>query len=133
MDRMSTGPQMLKIVHHHIFKCAGSSFAWILQKNFPNQVLFIEGIRADYRIRCEDVVHFLADNEKAAFQAVSSHLLATPTPKNEIARLHVSFLRDPWKRIVSEYNFMVRNRHFNGVIDEYIKRLLNPRSTKTNF
>jgi len=123
---------MLKIVHHHIFKCAGSTFAWILQKNFPGEVLYIEGVRTAYRIRCEDVADFLR-RQAQRYQAVSSHVLTIPTPGNEIASFHVSFLREPWKRIVSEYQFVERNGQVKGTIDDYLVRILDPRSVKINF
>jgi len=96
----------LQIAHHHIFKCAGTTFATILQHNFKNRVLHVEGDGAGTRITNKDI-----DNSIRSFQfdALSSHLLTIPGPKENIATIHVVLLRDPIERLQSGFLFHKRN------------------------
>ena len=82
----------LRIVHHHVFKCAGSTVMWILERNFPGAVLCVEGSSASSRITCAQVLPHVAGNH---YQAVSSHVLAIPALGQNIADIHFSMLREP--------------------------------------
>ncbi|MDH3997370.1 MAG: sulfotransferase family protein [Desulfuromonadales bacterium] len=100
----------LKIVHHHAFKTAGSTMMWILEKNFPGQVLYIEGEKnagekCRRRLHCDDLPPHL---ESGAYQAVSSHLLMVPDMGENVGEVHFSLLRDPLERTLSAYHFLKR-------------------------
>jgi len=103
----------LKIVHHHAFKSAGSTVMWILERNFPEQVLYIEGETPIQRIYCEDVSPYI-DNKK--YKAVSSHLLTIPEIGKNIADIHFSLLRDPVERTVSAYHFFIKRGDIDNTI-----------------
>jgi hypothetical protein len=98
------------LVHHHTFKCAGSTFNWILQRNFPGNVLHVEGESDQQRITCAQVARHL---EGSACQAVSSHLLAMPARDLGIGALHVAFARDPIERLWSSHYFFDRRGDFD--------------------
>ena len=34
----------MKICFFHLFKCGGTTFNWILQNNFPDNVLYVESL-----------------------------------------------------------------------------------------
>lgn len=102
MFRRNIKNHRLAIVHHHAFKCAGSTVMWILEKNFRKKVLYIEGRESGQRIFCEDLLPYVKDD---SYRAVSSHLLVIPDLGQNIGEVHVSFLRDPVERIVSAYHY----------------------------
>jgi Sulfotransferase family len=114
----------LKIVHHHIFKCAGSTFAWILQRNFPGRVLHVEGSRENQRITCPNVRKTLIADQ---FDALSSHLLTLPALTEAIAPLHVILLRNPISRWLSSYNFVKKRGDIDSgtSFESYIHHILN--------
>ncbi len=130
LSKNGAGSLPVIIVHHHIFKCAGTTLAWILQKNFPNQVLHIESVTPASRITCSDLVPVLED--KPHYQAVSSHLLTLPHPGEEIGHIHISLLRDPIQRMLSEYNFEKKRKGIQPSLTfkEYCERQLE---RKSNF
>jgi len=99
------------IVHHHAFKCAGSTLAWILERNYPGNVLFIEGKGSGDRISCEQVRPYLASHR---YQAVSSHLLAIPPLGGNIGDLHIALLRAPIDRVLSAYRFQKKTGDIGG-------------------
>ena len=99
----------VELAHHHIFKCAGTTFAWILQRNYPGAVLHVEGDQPNRRIRCEDVAPLLTEGK---YGAVSSHLLTLPEPGQELAALHFVVVRDPVKRLESAFRFKKRRGDF---------------------
>jgi hypothetical protein len=92
----------LKIAHHHIYKCAGTTFATIIQKNFPGKVFHVEGENDDYRITGSDIKPCIALGD---WHAVSSHLLTPPEPEDKLADLHVILLRDPVARLLSVFKY----------------------------
>lgn len=98
---------LVTIIHHHIFKCAGSTFSGILQRNYPEKVLHIEGITANHRISCSDVRPFL---EEKHYKAVSSHLLTMPQVGDELGLVHVIWVRNPIARVKSAYRFMKKEK-----------------------
>ena len=94
---------MTRIVHHHIFKNAGTTIDWILERNFPGQVLHMEGSDPGARLRPEKVQAVAARHPD--HRAISSHSLPLPSPKDAWAAIHLSVLRDPIERYASIYRF----------------------------
>lgn len=94
---------MTLIAHHHIFKNAGTTIDWILERNFPGQVLHIEGTDPGARLRPRQVRTAAA--RYADHRAVSSHSFPLPSRKQAWARVHLSVLRDPIERYASIYRF----------------------------
>lgn len=101
-ERFTANPVTL-IVHHHIFKNAGTTIDWILERNFPGQVLHMEGSDPGARLRPHKV------RAAAALypdhRAISSHSFPFPSPRDVWARVHLSVLRDPIERYASIYRF----------------------------
>ncbi len=97
----------LLVAHHHGFKCAGCTVVHLLNRNWPQQVLHVEHRVVDQRIHCDEVRPLL---EARQFTALTSHLLAMPTPGEELAHVHLGLLRDPIARLVSAYQFVPAER-----------------------
>lgn len=87
------------LIHLHGFKCAGTTFAGILEKNFPNKVLYVESLIANQRLRFDQLKQLL---DTKSINAISSHLLARQEISNHLI---ISFLRNPVKRLISAYEF----------------------------
>ena len=92
------------IAHGHIFKNAGTTFDWSLQRNFGDGFL---DHRDDKNMRERGASHLLAlSREQTGLRAVSSHFLCRPLPTAEDIRFEpVYFLRHPLERIASVYAF----------------------------
>ncbi len=91
------------IAHAHIFKNAGSTIDWILQKNFGRNFL---DDRNDELIRsdCEYITKLL--NKNKLLKAFSSHSLPLPIRQIDGIDIHVMFLiRHPLLRVRSVYDF----------------------------
>jgi len=110
----------VKIVHHHCFKCAGSTVMGILERNYPGNVLYLEGANPGQRFGCEEVLPFL---EKRPYEAISSHVMMIPDVGRNIGTIHFTLLRDPVDRVLSSYRFQKRRGYIPRDIDieEYIE------------
>ena len=92
------------IAHGHIFKNAGTTFDWSLERNFASGFLDHRDDQAMLELGAQ---HLLAlAEERSDLQAVSSHFLCRPLPQTEDIRFEpVCFLRHPLERIDSAYAF----------------------------
>ena len=92
------------IAHGHIFKNAGSTFDWSLQRNFGDGFL---DHRDNKSMRERGASHLLElVREQPGLQALSSHCLCRPLPEEDgISFEPVYFLRHPLERIASVYAF----------------------------
>ncbi|MCK5943000.1 MAG: hypothetical protein KAI24_13565 [Planctomycetes bacterium] len=109
----------LAVVHHHGFKCAGSSVVHVLTRNFAERVLHVEHRQPDRRIDCDQVAPLLRDGRHVA---VTSHLLTMPRPGEELAPVHFALVRDPLERLRSSFEF-VADRYREGGIEGFLARL----------
>lgn len=100
----------LFLVHHHAFKCAGSSVAHILNRNWPRRVLYVEHAQPDRRIGCASVRPFV---DRDDYAALSSHLLTMPRRGEQLGHVHFALVRDPLERVLSAYRF-VQDRWADG-------------------
>jgi len=131
---------MTILLHLHGFKCAGSTFMSILEKNFPSKVLYVESLLGDSRLDFQKVLPLV---EKGSYQAISSHLISRPHLHLQPAPLTITFLRDPSERLRSAYAFQkatqtlkegdVNFRAFltrlrMSPVSNYQTRLLSPQS-----
>lgn len=95
------------LVHYHIFKNAGTTIEYALERAFGDRFCAIHGPDPDSVLTGADLAAFLQANPD--IRAVSSHHLKFPVP--EIPRtvlIDCCFLRDPLKRIWSMYNYFRR-------------------------
>lgn len=100
--RSSAPARCPAVFHHHGFKCAGTTLSWILERNFPGAVLYVEGRRHDERLAWQTALAVARD---AGAEAVSSHLATVPPRNHAAALLHVAFVREPRARLVSAHLF----------------------------
>ncbi|MGK7892421.1 MAG: hypothetical protein AB4372_01895 [Xenococcus sp. (in: cyanobacteria)] len=91
------------LIHHHIFKNAGTSFCYALKKYFKDR--FLECDLPNSRIVTEkDLKEFIQDNPQAL--AISGHHISLNTPRQPNYQLISSILlRQPLARIKSIYKF----------------------------
>jgi hypothetical protein len=96
------------LIHAHMFKNAGTTFDWSLQRNFREA--FIDH-RDDASMR--KGADFLGPylQRERTLHALSSHWITFPLPEPDHIDIHlVLFFRDPIERIRSVYNFERRQQ-----------------------
>lgn len=104
---------MLSVVHHHGFKCAGSTVVHVLNRNWPGRVLHVEHRVDVRRIQCGQVRSHAGQNGTVA---VTSHLLTMPSPGEALAHVHFALVRDPIARFVSTYKFVPEADRCGGLL-----------------
>ena len=91
------------IVHFHLFKNAGTSVDKILQENFGERWIEIEGPN-NRKLDPEDLIAFIRDNPQ--YDAISSHTaVVTVQEYEDIEIIPIFLLRHPIDRIRSAYDF----------------------------
>ncbi|MEM9772997.1 MAG: sulfotransferase family 2 domain-containing protein [Chloroflexota bacterium] len=97
------------LIHHHIFKNAGTSFNAALHEAFGDQ-FFEFDLPANDPVVKEDILKFIEDNPSAS--AISSHHAVLGELQTESYQTISSILiRDPLGRIESIYNFQRKQTH----------------------
>jgi len=93
-------------LHFHIFKNAGTTIDWILQKNFKKHYFALDDTKKPSRILQWDYVIEFLKKQKSYPKAFSSHQIRFPLPQNsELEFLPIVFLRNPIDRAFSIYYF----------------------------
>jgi len=104
-------------LHFHIFKNAGTTIEWILEKNFPKHAVRLDPKDPKGILSMQLVQDYL--NKNKSIKAVSSHQIRYPILQtNEYLFLPIIFIRNPIDRAISVYKF---NRRRKDVITEGIK------------
>ena len=98
--RVTPSTDRVDLLHLHGFKCAGQTFAWILERNFPDQVVFAESQHPGERLAWQRVADEVS---LTGARAVSSHLCTLPPVGAGVATLTVAFVRQPRARLLSAY------------------------------
>jgi len=95
-------------LHFHIFKNAGSTIDWILDKNFSKNHLSLDDLeKPGARLPWDDVLELF--NQNPDVKAFSSHQLRFPVPNNTNYNfLPMIFIRQPIDRAFSTYSFKKR-------------------------
>ena len=88
----------MKIVHLHGFKCAGSTFSWILQRMYGNKLLYVESKSGNERLSWDNVNSSLNMSE---YLGITSHTWSIP-----ISMMTTTFL---WNLL--EIRLIELNRH----------------------
>lgn len=96
------------LIHHHIFKNAGTSFNYALKQSFQNQ--FLEFDLPNSRVVTFDrLAQFIREHPQAL--AISGHHIAMPTPQEQnYQTLSSVLLRRPLARVRSIYEFEKRQQ-----------------------
>ena len=111
------------IVHYHIFKNAGTTLEYILDKNFGSAWARFDGDHPNCLLTGADLLAFLSENPRV--MAVSSHQLRYPKPQAEgHVFFDMFFLRDPIDRLFSIYRWFRRI----PPSDDFLSRLAKERS-----
>jgi len=91
----------IKVIHLHTFKCAGTTFALDLAKNFGPKFKCVDPINRNLRFQLEEVEHhpLLVDIE-----VTSSHTILPPKPSKD-GPMIIGFVREPSSRLLSAWHF----------------------------
>lgn len=117
------------VVHFHIFKNAGSTVDWVLDKNFGKDAIkFDDKDKPGNVYSADKILEILSEKQNA--KSLSSHQMRFPLPKsNDYNFLPIVFVRHPIDRAFSLYSFARRddrNSEFNAnaknlTIKEFIR------------
>jgi hypothetical protein len=103
------------LVHHHIFKNAGSTIDWILDKHFGPQFAKLEANSATGVVTREALLKFLA--KRKYIRAISSHHFHGHEFKSDAhIFFDILFLRHPLDRLRSMYDFYHSNKSINDAV-----------------
>jgi len=95
------------LIHYHIFKNAGSTIEYALERAFGNQFVTLHGPQPDSLLSAPDVTAFLSDHSEVV--ALSSHHLKYPKPDAPgFVFFDLCFLRNPLQRLRSVYHYLRR-------------------------
>jgi hypothetical protein len=95
------------LLHYHIFKNAGTTVSFILERNFGRRVAFLDSGNFNAVLDNHTLIDFLQKHPRVT--AVSSHQLRPPKPKDERFLFRdILFLRNPLARLSSTYDFYRR-------------------------
>lgn len=120
------------LIHYHIFKNAGTSVDFALQKLFGSAWTTFEGRDAHDVLSADQMRDFLAKNP--GVKAVSSHLARPPLPYASC--VPIVFLRHPVLRAESVFNFVkqdasqpnhtiIREYDFRSYVDAVLSGRIN--------
>ena len=97
-------------VHFHIFKNAGSTLDFILEKNFSKDAIRMESGTTGGRLDFKQAMRFLKTNHPHV-KSLSSHQIRFPLPEtNYYHFLPIIFIRHPIDRAISVYFFNKKRR-----------------------
>ncbi len=100
-------PVRYVLVHYHIFKNAGSTVEYALDRAFGDRFCLLHGPDPDSVLTGADLIGFLGANPEVC--AVSSHHLKFPVPEMRgTVLIDWCFLRDPMRRVQSMYQYFRR-------------------------
>lgn len=103
-----TSGNRLVLLHAHIFKNAGSTIDWILERNFG--VAFRDDRADSLMLKDSDYLQNLVGSDNN-LKAISSHSLPLPAPKvSGVDFIALLMLRDPLLRVRSVYDFERRQK-----------------------
>jgi hypothetical protein len=91
------------LLHYHIFKNAGTTFDWILRRNFGDSFAEIHEAGEKGTLLSEDIINYVVAHPRIA--ALSSHHFRLPRPRDfRFQFIDICFLRDPLDRFWSMYH-----------------------------
>lgn len=128
----------MKIAHLHGFKCAGSTFSWVLQKIYGDKLLYVEGKNSNRRLAL-DTLNSNVDID--LYSAITSHTLEYPHQHYDDF-FFVDFVRNPYERLISAYKFQKKvgqipadtnykqylQEHVGTERENYMTRCLSPQT-----
>ena len=113
---------MFVIIHHHIFKNAGTTLDFILQKNFGSDFANYDLNNAAGQITQEQLLKFLGEQEN--IKAISSHHFHGQAFKSDNhIFFDMIFLRHPLDRLRSMYDFYHANKSIDDPLTASAKKM----------
>ncbi len=107
-----TTPNRWLILHYHIFKNAGTTIEYVLQRTFGERFATLHGPAPDSVLAPQDVLSFLASRPNVI--AISSHHLTYPKLSAPcLIVFDLCFLREPIQRLWSLYKYLRRVEPFD--------------------
>ena len=95
------------LLHYHIFKNAGSTIAWVLERVFGNAFRLIEASFDEGTIVKSELIQFVRENRQVA--ALSGHHFCLPAPRHKRYRfVEFCLLRHPMDRHQSIWQYYRR-------------------------
>ncbi|MBW7470473.1 sulfotransferase family 2 domain-containing protein [Marinobacter sp. M216] len=128
------------ITHGHIFKNAGTTFDYALEKAFGKDFCDHRDDKDMRQGGAEYLKQFILDNPN--LKAISSHHLCNPLPESdEFKCIPVYFVRNPIDRVLSVYNFeRKQKRGSKGAemasklsLEDYVRWRMTPEAPKVIF
>lgn len=128
------------ITHGHIFKNAGSTFDYALERAFGKDFCDHRDDKDMLRGGAEYLKKFILDNPK--IKAISSHHMCNPLPvSDEFQCIPIYFVRNPIDRVLSVYNFERKQKKgTRGAemasklsLEEYVRWRMSPEAPKVIF
>ena len=98
-------------LHFHIFKNAGTTIEWTLQKNFSKNFISIDTDNPQGIINIEKILDILRKNPR--LKAISSHQIRFPIHNNEFEFIPILMIRHPIDRAISIYQFQRKRTDAN--------------------
>ena len=110
------------ILHYHLFKNAGTTIDWILEKNFGKNAIRMDADIPRGILPNKTVLQFIEKNPNV--NSVSSHRLRLPVPENtKFFFLPMIFIRHPIDRIFSIYSYNKRRKDVRTIPEENAKKM----------
>ncbi|MBR8827337.1 MAG: sulfotransferase family 2 domain-containing protein [Gomphosphaeria aponina SAG 52.96 = DSM 107014] len=109
------------LIHHHIYKNAGTSIQYALKKNFREN--YYECDLGNHKVVTKDILeNFILEHSQAL--AISGHHVCMPTPQGEEYKtISMILLRKPLARIESMYNYERQRKQVLTAGDRKAKEL----------
>lgn len=135
---------MLDIIHIHGFKCAGTTFQNILSREYKKKLLLVESKKQGRRLFTDELLN--SGELKPYHLSISSHLLGISDDLLDLSKIGVSFIRHPYKRIMSAWRFQFYkqkttadnfknflNNYKGSMLSNYQSKLLSIQKKSTDF
>lgn len=128
------------ITHGHIFKNAGTTFDYALEKAFGKDFCDHRDDKDMRQGGAKYLKQFILDNPN--LKAISSHHLCNPLPESdEFKCIPVYFVRNPIDRVLSVYNFERKQKQGSKgaemasklSLEEYVRWRMTPEAPKVIF
>lgn len=108
------------IIHHHIFKNAGSTLDFVLHKNFGGNFSTYDLSNADGNITQERFLRFVDENKK--IEAISSHHFHTKQFEyDRYVFFDMIFLRHPLDRLRAIFDFYQKSEINDDQLSQFAK------------
>jgi hypothetical protein len=120
---------LVKLVHIHTFKCAGTTFAASLASNFKDEFSCIEPKTRQF-LDWDQIKQTMA---KSKWRAISSHSLRIPDSQTK-GYMFMALVRNPSERLISAWRFQTNVQKIsNGSFSSYLKNQSGAKNVQSLF